>query len=285
MKLGLFYSHPRFEEKAFFAAAKEAKVKIVRIRAKELKLNLKQKDPILASCEAVLLRALSHFQNFYLANYCQRFVIPTVNPLAVLRVCGDKLLTSLALTQAGIPTLQTYACYSVESAFEVAEAIGYPIVLKPLVGSWGRLLACLNDRKALEAVLEHKQVLGGSAHGSIFYLQEYLPKKTERDIRVLTCGSEILGAIYRHSKHWITNTACGGETAKCPLTPEIKKLVQKTLAAISGSELALLGIDLVETPDGLKVLEVNAGVEFHGFAEVGRTDLATKILQKIKENN
>lgn len=282
MKIGLFYSYPRFEEKSFLAAAQTLKLKIQKIRTTDLAIELKAKKTNNFQCDLILLRSLSHYQNYYCANFCHTYKIPTLNPLAVLHTCGDKFLTSLALTRNRIPTLKTWICFSVESALATAKKIGYPIVIKPNIGSWGRLIAKISDQASLEALLEHKQFLGGSTHASIFYLQEYIAKKAQRDIRILTCGQEILGAIYRQSEHWITNTARGGTTLKLKITPSIKNLVQKTIKALAFSELSLLGIDLIETPQGLKVLEVNAGVEFHGLSETTQEDLAFKILQKIQ---
>src|SRR5690606_20061598 len=135
------------------------------------------------------------------------------------------------------------------------EEMGYPVVLKPAVGSWGRLLARINDRDAAEAILEHKQTLG-SFHHSTFYLQEYIQKAGGCDIRAFFIGGETICAIYRSSEHWITNTARGGEASNCPVTPEMDAICRRAAEAVGDG---ILAIDLFEDPDrGLLVNEINA---------------------------
>ena len=102
-------------------------------------------------------------------------------------ICGNKLMTTSALAAAGVPQPKVLVAYTPESALEAIERLGYPAVLKPTVGSWGRLLSKVNDRDAAEAILEHKETLG-SYHHSIFYIQEYV-KKPGRDIRAFQVGA------------------------------------------------------------------------------------------------
>jgi [lysine-biosynthesis-protein LysW]--L-2-aminoadipate ligase len=136
--------------------------------------------------------------------------------------------------------------------------LGYPVVLKPAVGSWGRLLSKINDREAAEAILEHKEVLG-SYHHSIFYIQEYVHKPL-RDIRAFVVGGETMAAIYRASEHWITNTARGGKASNCPITPELNDICVRAANAVGGGVVA---IDVFEDPDrGLLINEVNYTMEF-----------------------
>ena len=144
-----------------------------------------------------------------------------------------------------MPTPRTLLAFTPESALQAIETLGYPVVLKPAVGSWGRLISKVNDREAAEAILEHKTVLG-SYHHSIFYIQEYIDKP-QRDIRTFVVGDETICAIYRTSEHWITNTARGGQASNCPVTPEIDALSRAAAKAVGGGVVA---IDLLETPDG-----------------------------------
>ena len=151
--------------------------------------------------------------------------IPAINRYATAATCADKLLTTAALAEAGVPQPRTRLAFTPESALQAIEELGYPAVLKPVVGSWGRLLARVNDRDAAEAILEHKETLGSYQH-SIFYIQEYVDKPG-RDIRAFVIGDETIAAIYRQSEHWITNTAHGGAASNCPVTPEIDRLCQQ----------------------------------------------------------
>jgi len=149
--------------------------------------------------------------------------------------------------------------------------------LKPVVGSWGRLLAKVNDRDAAEAVLEHKATLGSVQH-SVFYIQEFI-KKPGRDIRAIVIGGRVLTAMYRMSEHWITNTARGGEGELCPITPEIEELCLKATAAVGGGVLA---VDLIEHPErGYLVNEINHTMEFHTMQPVSGVDIAGEIVEYV----
>ena len=180
-----------------------------------------------------------------------------MNSYEVANVCGDKLLTSLALEEAGIPQPAVRIAFTEASALEALDDIGYPAVLKPAVGSWGRLLSKVNDRDAAESILEHKTILG-SYHHSIFYIQEYV-EKNGRDIRSFVVGDECIAAIYRDSAHWITNTARGARASNCPVTDEVAAISLAAARAVGGG---ILAVDLFETADGLVVNEVNYTMEF-----------------------
>jgi [lysine-biosynthesis-protein LysW]--L-2-aminoadipate ligase len=205
--------------------------------------------------------------------------IPTVNSYEVIATCGDKLHTTLALARNDVPTLRTVVAFSQESALAAIEEMGYPVVLKPLHGSWGRLLSKVNDRDAAEAILEHKKTLGGYQH-SIFYIQEYI-EKPGRDIRSFVVGDETVAAIYRNSPHWITNTARGASASNCPLTPEIDSISRAAAQAVGGGVVA---IDILEAPDGcLLVSEVNHTPEFRNSIAPTGVDIPGKMIEYVLE--
>jgi [lysine-biosynthesis-protein LysW]--L-2-aminoadipate ligase len=183
--------------------------------------------------------------------------VACVNTFHVASVCGDKLLTSAALREHGVSQPEVRVAFTEESALAAIEEMGYPVVLKPAVGSWGRLLAKVNDRDAAEALLEHKTVLG-SYHHSIFYIQKYVEKRG-RDIRAFVVGDECIAAIYRTSSHWITNTARGGRASACPVGDDLARIAVAGARAVGGGVVAL---DIFETADGFLVNEVNYTMEF-----------------------
>ncbi len=163
----------------------------------------------------------------------------------------------MALKNAGVPQPDVRLAFTPEAALQAIEQMGYPVVMKPVVGAGGRLLSKINDRDAAETILEHKETLGSVQH-QIFYIQEYI-NKPGRDIRAFVIGEEVIGAIYRTSTEWITNTARGGVATNCPLTGELNDLCRRTARAVGGG---LLAIDLLESPKGLLVNEVNHTMEF-----------------------
>jgi [lysine-biosynthesis-protein LysW]--L-2-aminoadipate ligase len=192
-----------------------------------------------------------------------------------VRLCDDKAENSLALESAGIPTPRTLIAFDVASAIRACEIVGYPAVLKPVTGSWGRLLARVNGPEQARAVLEQKKELG-SFHHAIFYVQEYV-EKPDRDIRAYVVGDRVLAASYRTAKHWVTNAARGAESVPCQITPDIEELALRACSAV-GARLA--GVDLIETRDGLAVIEVNTGGEFKGLMSTTDVDIAGAIVDE-----
>ena len=254
MRVGFLHSLIRPEEKLLIAELEQrgAAVTLVDDRAVTFVLGGRPLD-----VDVIVERSLNHSRALHALRLFESQGIPCVNPSAVAAVCGDKLLTSIALQEAGVPQPEVRVAFTPESALEAIEAMGYPVVLKPAVGSWGRLLAKVNDRDAAEALLEHKTVLG-SYHHSIFYIQRYV-EKNGRDIRAFVVGDECIAAIYRSSPHWITNTARGGRAEVCPVTPELRDLALAGARAVGGGVLAL---DIFESPEGLIVNEINYTMEF-----------------------
>ncbi|RLC58913.1 MAG: lysine biosynthesis protein LysX [Chloroflexota bacterium] len=277
VKIGVLCSRVRVEEKMLFAALRERGVDYDRVDPRRLAFQLGGAG--LEKYDAVLVRCLSHSRAYYLTRWLEGLGVPTVSPHRTVATCGDKLLTSAALQEAGLPIPRTAVAFTSEAALEVIERMGYPVVLKPLFGSWGRLLARVNDRDAAEAILEHKTTLGGYIH-SVFYIQEYVDKPG-RDIRALVVGDEVVYAIYRRSAHWITNTARGGEPLPCPLTPEVVALSLAAAEAVGGG---IVAVDLLETVDGrLLVNEVNHTPEFHGAMQATDADIAGKMVDYVLE--
>jgi [lysine-biosynthesis-protein LysW]--L-2-aminoadipate ligase len=202
-----------------------------------------------------------------------------VNTSAVAATCGDKLMTSVALREHGVPQPEVRVAFTPESALVAIEEMGYPVVLKPAVGSWGRLLAKVNDRDAAEALLEHKTVLG-SYHHSIFYIQRYVEKRG-RDIRAFVVGDRCIAAIYRTSPHWITNTARGGRATGCPVTDELAAIAVAGARAVGGGIVAL---DIFESPDGLLVNEINYTMEFKNSIAPTGVDIPARIADYVMES-
>ena len=274
LKIGVLYSRVRVEEKWIFAAMEKRGFDYERLDDRAISFDLENPEPWRAF-DAVLERSISYTSGLYALRLLNSFGVPTVNTAAVAEVCGDKLTTSAMLAKAGVPQPRNVVAFTPEAALDAIEAFGYPVVLKPVVGSWGRLLAKINDRDAAEAVLEHKATLGSVQH-SVFYIQEFI-KKPGRDIRAIVIGDRVLTAMYRKSEHWITNTARGGEGELCPITPEIEEMCLKATAAVGGGVLA---VDLIEhTERGYLVNEINHTMEFHTMQPVSGIDIAGEIVE------
>lgn len=279
LKIGVLYSRVRVEEKWIFAAMEKRGIDYERLDDRAITFDLENPEAWRAF-DAVLERSISYTSGLYALRLLNAFGVPTVNMAAVAEVCGDKLTTSAMLAKAGVPQPRNVVAFTPEAALEAIEAFGYPVVLKPVVGSWGRLLAKINDRDAAEAVLEHKATLGSVQH-SVFYIQEFI-EKPGRDIRAVVIGERVLTAMYRKSEHWITNTARGGEGEVCPITPEIEELTLRAAKSVGGG---ILAVDLIEHSErGYLVNEINHTMEFHTMQPLSGIDIAGEIVEYVVAN-
>lgn len=226
-----------------------------------------------ADDDVYLCRCIGHGQNLALARHLEGQGRRVVNPASVMELCGDKLATTAALEAASIAQPAYRLALSEEGALAAAEEIGYPAVFKPVTGSWGRLLAKVNDREAAEAVVEHKAHLG--AHHQIFYVQEYV-EKSGSDVRAFVVGGEPICAIRRESAHWITNTARGGRASNQVVTGELEELLRRVHGAVGGDFLA---VDLFGTDSGWLVNEVNDGAEFRNSIAPTGVDIPEAVVR------
>ena len=273
MKIGVLLSRVRVEEKWLFEALDKRGLAYDRIDDREAVFDIAQPGRW-AGYDVMLERSLSFARGLYATQILNAWGIPSVNMAHVAAVCGDKLATSAALARAGVPQPRVKIAFTLESAMAAIEELGYPVVLKPVVGSWGRLLSKINDREAAEAILEHKETLGSYQH-SIFYIQEYIAKPG-RDIRAFVIGPRTVCAIYRTSSHWITNTARGGQGEVCPVTPELDNICLAAARAVGGGVLA---VDVLEDPQrGYLVNEVNHTMEFHTTVPTTGVDIPGMIV-------
>ncbi|MEI6043878.1 MAG: lysine biosynthesis protein LysX [Chloroflexota bacterium] len=276
MKIGVLLSRVRVEEKLLFEEFEKRGLTFDRIDDREIIFNLDEKP---FEYDVVLERCINHSRALYALKVLNDWGLRTVNTYHVANTCGNKFLTTQALIHSGVPSPKVKLAFTPESAIRAIEELGYPAVIKPPVGSWGRLLAKLNDREAAEAVLEHKETLGNYEH-SLFYVQEFIAKP-ERDIRAFVIGDETICAIYRHSSHWITNTAKGGQASNCPVTPELNELCVKAAKAVGGGVVA---IDVLEDKDrGLLVNEVNYTMEFRNSIDTTGVNIPAKVIDYLLE--
>ena len=276
MRLGIVYSLIRVEEKLLFEAAEKRDLEFERIDDRELIFGLRKDRKW--RYDVVVERCISHSRALYALKFLNEYGLTTVNTYDVAALSGDKILTSLALEKAKVPIPKTFVAFEPETAIKAIERLGYPAVMKPPVGSWGRLLAKVDSRHAAEAIIEHKNVLGSYLH-HIYYIQEYIDKPL-RDIRAFVVGDECIAAVYRDSEHWITNTARGARTTDCKVDGEIADLALRAAKAVGGGVIA---VDLMESDRGLLVNETNYTMEFkHSIVPTG-VDIPGKIIDYCVE--
>jgi [lysine-biosynthesis-protein LysW]--L-2-aminoadipate ligase len=275
INVGFLHSRIRVEEKLLLEElSRRPQVEIIRINDGADFFDISQKP---AEVDIVLERSISYSRGLYLSRIFEANGITVVNPSVVAERCGDKYVTSQLLVQHGIPTPRVLMAFDPESALQAVETMGYPCVLKPVIGSWGRLLAKIDNLTMAQAIIEHKSLLG--VNHQIFYVQEYI-EKPGRDIRAFVVGEEVIGAIYRSSENWITNTARGGKASNCPITHEIAGLCRHAADAIGHG---LLAVDLLETPDGLMIIEINHTMEFRNSIQTTGVNIPARMVDYLFE--
>lgn len=275
MKIGILIGRVRVEEKLLIREIERRGLDYEIIYDSDVTFDIDDTERW-QRYDVVLERCVSHSRALAAMAIFERFNVPTVNSLHVAEICGDKIRTSLELARAGVPQPHVEVAFTVESALAAIERLGYPVVLKPATGSWGRLMAKVDDRNTAEAILEHKATLGGVQH-SIFYIQEYV-EKPGRDIRAFVVGDETICAIERRSEHWITNTARGGQAGNFPVDDELNELCVNAANAVGGG---IVAVDVFESERGLLVNEVNYTMEFRNSIEPTGVDIPARIIDYV----
>jgi len=281
----MLYSRIRKDEKLLLTELRDRGHETTKIDVRHEGFNIRDAPDVFDGADIVLDRCLSTSRGLYITQFLDAYGIPVINSAETAELCADKVKNSLALQQAGVPTPNTEVAFTKDSALETIEAFGYPCILKPVIGSWGQLMAKIDSRNAAEAILEHKEQLGHYEH-KVFYIQEFV-EKPGRDLRVVAADGEPIGAMARSSEHWLTNAARGADTSAFELDPDVRDLVARASDAVSGG---LLGVDLMETgvdddgrPEGYTVHEVNHTVEFKALNDATDVDVPARVVDWIEE--
>ena len=264
MRIGISYTLLRPEEKMLRQRAEE-KGKVLMLHESELQF------PFEPQLDVVIIRNMGYYKSLYLARLFEEMGVPAVNPWQIIQEAGDKLISTLRISNR-VKVPPWGVAVDENAALELMERMGYPLVMKPIVGSWGRMLSRINERDAAEAVLEHRRWMGNPLH-RIYYVQRYV-EKPGRDIRSYVIDGEFITAIYRYSGHWITNTARGGRAEVCN-DERVKELSLRVWEVFGEGALA---IDIFEDGEDLLVNEINPGMEFKNVVRVTGVDIARRIV-------
>ncbi len=243
--------------------------------SKDLSIELGSSKPLGEG--PILQRCVSYFRNVHSTAALEYSNQRVVNRFSCAWICGNKLFGSLELVNHGIPTPKTVLALSESSALSSVEEMGYPAVLKPVVGSWGRLSALLKDKDAAKAVVEDREHMFPLYQ--VYYLQEFV-SRPPRDIRSFVIGGKTVAAIYRNSDggDWRTNTARGGRAEMCRVDKELDELSVKAAEAVGGE---IVGVDLMEAAEGLVVHEVNNTTEFKNTVPATGVDIPGLIVEYL----
>jgi [lysine-biosynthesis-protein LysW]---L-2-aminoadipate ligase len=276
VRVSVIYDKVRFEEKALYQKARKKGINAQVIDGKTITINTQSKRTSLQLGDVVIQRSISHFRGLYLTSCLEFLGFLVINKFKVGQTCGNKLITSLTLAKYNVPTPKTHFAFSAESAIELIYKTGFPLVLKPVIGSWGRGVFPIRDEEMANMIVEMREE-SDSPLARIFYIQEMV-RRPPRDLRCIVIGDKVIAAIYRYSaqNEWRTNVARGGKAEAAPITKELEEIALSAAKAVGGG---ILGIDLMEDEKrGLLVHEVNNTVEFRGASNVCEADIAGAII-------
>lgn len=279
MKLAITFDRLRLEEKELQKEAVKAGCKSELIDVRKLSFNVTGKKINNGFGDVVLQRCISYYRSIFLARILENFGIHVINSTKVSEACGNKLVTSMLLAKAGVPTPKTYVALDAESVFETAEKVGYPVVIKPFTGSWGRMVDIAKEPQTLGTIVEYRESMQSPVE-HMYYIQEFV-KRPPRDIRLIVAGDEVIASVYRNAPkgEWRTNVARGGTTTAFKLNKEIEDITLKAAKAVGGG---ILGVDAMETKDhGYTIHEVNNTVEFKGAQASTEDRIARKIVDYV----
>jgi [lysine-biosynthesis-protein LysW]---L-2-aminoadipate ligase len=278
MKLSITFDRLRYEEKWLVQEAEKLGCKTEMIDVKNLYFDVTDRKARIGFGDIVLQRCISYYRSLFLTKVLENFGIRVINASKVSEVCGNKLVTSMLLAKSGVLTPKTYLALSSESVPEAADSLGYPVVMKPFVGSWGRMISLAKDPQTLDTIVELRESLQNPIE-HMYYLQEFV-QRPPRDIRAIVVGDEIVASVYRNAggDEWRTNVARGATTSAFKPDKELKEIVLKAAELVGGG---ILGVDVMESKDGYMVHEVNNTVEFKGAQAASSTKIAKKIIEYV----
>ncbi len=277
MKVSITFDRLRWEEKALSEAAEAAGLEASLVDSKGLIFEVPKKHPELG--DAVLQRCISHYRSSLLTLALEGAGMKVINSYGVAETCSNKLATSIALANAGVPTPRTFLALTSEAAEAAAEKLGYPLVLKPFTGSWGRMVTVVRDRATLQSLIEYKEELANPQEQHMYYLQEYV-KRPPRDIRAIVAGDDIVACVYRIAPpgEWRTNVARGATSKAFKPDKELQEVILKAAEAVGGG---ILGVDAMEPESGYLVHEVNNTVEFKGAQSAVSADIPAQLIKYV----
>ncbi len=267
--LTILYDNIRWEEKALYEAAKKKGVEINNIDCKNLSVDLNNKNSEYLN-KIIIQRTVSYFKSLHSTAALEGLGAHIINSLRTAILCGNKLFAHMELQKAGIKTPNAFTAFSPESAMSALDSIGYPAVIKPTIGSWGRLIALIRDTDAAKAIIEDREHMFPLYH--VYFFEEFV-KRPPRDIRAIVVGDTVIAAIYRYSSQgeWKTNMALGGYAKTCPITKELEDVCIRATNAVGGN---IVGVDLMESEEnGLVVHEINNTTEFKNTVRVTGVDV------------
>ena len=210
------------------------------------------------------LAVLTHFE---------RAGVPSVNSTIAIGRSRDKLraLQYLSAHDVGIP--RTAIARTPEAIRGAVDAVGgTPVIIKLLKGTQGVGVMKAESAEGVESIIDTLWGLGQN-----IILQEFIAESKGRDLRAIVVGGELVAAMRRTAKkgEFRANLHRGGRPQRVEL-PAAYARAALDAARIMG--LGIAGVDLLESKDGPRVIEVNSSPGLRGVERATGIDVAQQIV-------
>jgi RimK family alpha-L-glutamate ligase len=195
-----------------------------------------------------------------------------VNPPTAIEHCVDKYDILALLEDVGVPVPRTLATESVNEAIKAFDELGGDIVVKPIFGSRGQGATRVNDIDIADTIFK-----AITFHHGVIYMQEFVEHGFS-DIRAFVLGNQVIASMRRVAKGWKTNYSQGAQPAATEISDEFKELAIKAAKAV-GCKVA--GVDILEGPEGPRIVDVNSQPGWKGLQQVAKVNIADELVKFV----
>lgn len=190
----------------------------------------------------------------------------------------DKLRCLQLLNRKGIQIPRSSACGSDQDIEQAIEIVGgCPLIGKLPEGTQGRGVMLLESKGAAKSMVETLRT-----KGITLITQEFLKEAKGADIRCLVVGNKVIAAMKRQgaAEEFRANIHQGGNGQPIKLSTEERKTAIKAAQTVG---LKVAGVDLIRTPEGSYVIEVNSSPGLEGIESVSQVNVAKEIISYIEK--
>lgn len=273
------YSTKRLLEEAEKEFKKVELIPVIGVKlkiAKELdalygKKNLKDYDYILPRIDSKRAET-----GHYIMRFLDHFGVKKPYSAETILIAHNKFITLEQLVKNGIPVPETYMTGSRETAKDILNKQGLPIILKMLSGFGGRGVMVMENKTAAESVIDTMKTLKQE-----ILIEEFIENPGE-DIRGMVAGDEVVAAFKRVAAEGEkrTNIKMGGKGVAFKPSPEMEEMAIKAAKAVKSR---ICAVDMIEGKEGPSVIEVNINPGLEGIEKATGTNVAQKIIQFVSE--
>jgi RimK family alpha-L-glutamate ligase len=207
-----------------------------------------------------------------LLHRLQRLGMLIINPPLSVERSVDKFCALAILEENGLPVPKTVVTESPKEALKAFHELGGDIVMKPIFGSRGMGSTRISDPEIAARIFR-----AVSFHHGVLYLQEFIPHGVS-DVRAFVIGDRVVAAMHRVAESWKTNVSLGAKPVPLRLEKEHEDLAVKA-AQVIGCKIA--GVDILESPQGPVIVELNSQPGWRGLQSVTSVNIADEIVRYI----